>query len=130
RDNAILAVTIVAGFASSIFFPATGFLLEHYGWRTTVILLATIFAAVTIPAHMIAVPGRREHLQFKHVAPAGSTVREALRTKGFWLIATAFILNGAALSAVSVLLVTYLVQAGHAPPVAATLAGLLGILSV
>ncbi len=37
RDRALLAITIVAGFASSIFFPATGLLLERLGWRSTLV---------------------------------------------------------------------------------------------
>jgi hypothetical protein len=33
RANALLAVTVVAGFASSIFLPLTGALVDRYGWR-------------------------------------------------------------------------------------------------
>ncbi len=128
RDNALLAVTIVAGFASSIFFPLTGLLLEHHGWRTTLIILAILLAAVTTPAHLLTVPGRRQHLTRK--TAAGSSVREALRDKAFWLLAGAFVIHGAAISAVGILLVTYLLHAGHAATTAATLSGLLGLLSV
>ncbi|GIH03662.1 MFS transporter [Rhizocola hellebori] len=128
RDNALLAVTIVAGFASSIFFPLTGLLLERHGWRTTLVILAVLLAAITIPAHLLAVPGRRQHQT--RTAGAGSGVREALRDKAFWLLAAAFVVHGAAISAVGVLLVTYLLRAGHTATAAATLSGLLGILSV
>src|SRR5918994_214760 len=34
RAKAILTVTIVAGFASSVFVPLTGVLVEEHGWRT------------------------------------------------------------------------------------------------
>src|SRR5262249_46209949 len=33
RERALLAVTIVAGFASSVFLPLAGWLLDGYGWR-------------------------------------------------------------------------------------------------
>jgi MFS family permease len=130
RDNALLAVTIVAGFASSVFFPLTGLLLERYGWRTTLVILAVLLAAVTIPGHLLAVPGRRQHQTRKAATATGSGVREALHDRAFWLLAAAFVIHGAAISAVGILLVTYLQQAGHVTTTAATLSGLLGILSV
>lgn len=129
RDNALLAVTIVAGFASSIFFPLTGLLLEQYGWRTTLLILAGMLAVITVPGHLLVVPSRTRH---HHTATTrtGMPVREALRDKSFWLLAMAFVVHGAALSAMGVLLIVYLQHAGHTTAVAATLAGLLGILSV
>ncbi len=42
----------------------------------------------------------------------------------------AFTANGGAVATVAVLLITYLIQLGHSPVLAATLAGLLGVLSV
>ena len=32
---------MVAGFASSVFLPLAGFLLDVYGWRTAIVILAT-----------------------------------------------------------------------------------------
>jgi predicted MFS family arabinose efflux permease len=130
RDNALLAVTIVAGFASSIFFPLTGLLLENHGWRTTLVILAALLAVITIPGHLTAVPGRHQHHTSKTAAAAGSSVREALRDRAFLPLAAAFVLHGGAVGAVGVLLVSYLRYAGHPTTVAATLSGLLGILSV
>ncbi|WP_020525252.1 MFS transporter [Catelliglobosispora koreensis] len=129
RNNALLAVTIVAGFASSIFFPLTGLLLEQYGWRTTLLILAGMLAVITVPGHLLVVPGRARH---HHTAASrtGMPVREALRDKSFWLLTVAFVVHGAALSAMGVLLIVYLQHAGHTTAIAATLAGLLGILSV
>ena len=129
RDRALLAVTIVAGFASSIFFPLTGWLLAHHTWRTTLLILAVLLAAVTVPGHLGAVPGRRHHQAGAHVRD-GVSVREALRTTRFWLLAAAFVVQGAATSAVGVLLVAYLRHAGQPASTAATISGLLGVLSV
>jgi hypothetical protein len=39
----------VAAFASSIFFPLTGWLLDHHSWRTTLLVLAGMLAATTVP---------------------------------------------------------------------------------
>jgi len=130
RDRDLLIVTIVAGFASSIFFPVTGFLLSHVGWRTTLLILAAILAAITIPAHAVLVPSGRRRGTGHHSHVDGHTVQAALRDRVFWVLAAAFVAQAAAVSAVAVLLVTYLQQAGHAAIVAATVSGLLGVLSV
>jgi predicted MFS family arabinose efflux permease len=130
RDRALLAVTIVAGFASSIFFPLSGLLLERLGWRTTLMVLAAILAVFAVPVHARLVPGR---VQFRHQrAPSddGAVVREALRDNRFWLLTVAFVAQAAAVSAVGVLLISYLRQAGHSTTAAAGLSGLLGVLSV
>ncbi len=129
RDNAILAVTMVAGLAGTAFMPLIGLLLESYGWRTTLLILAALLAVVTIPAHALVVPGNRQHAARK-TSQHGAGVGQALRDSGFWLLTIAFVLHGAAVYSVGVQLVGYLRHAGHTTTVAATLAGLLGLLSV
>ena len=54
RSHALLALTVVAGFASTIFLPLTGWLLASYGWRPTLLILAAI-QAVTVPLHALVV---------------------------------------------------------------------------
>ncbi|HEX7743681.1 MAG TPA: MFS transporter [Micromonosporaceae bacterium] len=132
RNNALVAVTIVAGFASSIFFPLTGLLLEHHGWRTTLIILAVLLAALTIPGHALAVPARHHHHHndARHTGRSGVGVGQALRERTFWLLSIGFVAHAAAVSAVGVHLVGLLRSAGHPTAVAATLSGLLGVLSV
>lgn len=129
RDRALLSVTIVAGFASSIFFPVTGTLLAHLGWRTTLVLLALLLAVTAIPGHLSAVPARRVH--HAHAARhTGATVREAMGDVRFWLLGLGFTAQAAATSAVGVLLVVFLQHAGYGATLAAGVSALLGVLSV
>jgi predicted MFS family arabinose efflux permease len=128
RTNAILTVTLVGGLASSIFIPLTGHLVQAYGWRTTLVILAGVLAFISVPLHLVAVPARRAQLSAstaKHEPPG-----RVLRDPGFWLLAGAFVVHSAALAVISVHLVLYLIRLGHRPATAATLAGLLGLLSV
>jgi len=127
RDSALLTVTIVAGFASSIFFPLTGWLTTEVGWRPAVLILAALLAVTAIPGHVATIPDTHGG---RSGGRTGAGLSEALRDKGFWLLSLAFVLHDAAVAAVGVLLVTFLHQAGHPTTIAATLAGLLGILSV
>jgi predicted MFS family arabinose efflux permease len=129
RDRALLAVTVVAGFASSVFFPLTGWLLQQYGWRTTLALLAVLLASTAIPGHALTVPTRRAHHATAH-RRTGAGVRAALREPRFWWLTLAFVVHAAAISAMAILLVTYLRHAGQPATVAATVSGLLGVLSV
>lgn len=131
RANALLAVTVVAGFASSIFLPLTGLLVEWYGWRHAVVVLALIYGVAAIPLHALVVR-RRTHARQEpaRARERAEIVRAATRRRPFWLLVIAFTANGGAVAVVAVLLITYLVQLGHSPVLAATLAGLLGVLSV
>ncbi len=129
RNSVLLAVTIVAGFASSIFFPLTGWLTTSLGWRDALLVLAALLAATALPGHLLTIPGARSH-RTRGASRPGMRVSEALRDRGFWLLAGAFTFHAGANAAAGVLLVTFLFRAGHSAETAATLAGLLGILSV
>lgn len=126
RARALLAVTVVAGFASSIFLPLTGLLVELYGWRQALVILAAGYALTAVPLHALAVRGRAAPAH----ADRGEIVGAALRERPFWLLAAAFLTQTGAVAVMGVLLVTYLIALGHAPVFAAGVAGLLGVLSV
>jgi predicted MFS family arabinose efflux permease len=128
RTRALLAITLVAGFASSIFIPLTGHLLEATTWRETLLILAAGYAVLAIPLHAVVL--RRTGPRHRATPPRSSPRRSFLRDAGFWLLAGGFVLHAAALAIVAVHLVLYLTGLGHSPAVAASLAGLLGLLSV
>jgi MFS family permease len=133
RAKAVLAVIVVAGFASTIFMPLTGLLASRYGWRTALLLLAVLHGAVAVPLHALAVrkppmPGSRRCPSSRR--DRATVVRAALRDRRFWWLAVAFVAHGAAMSAMTVHLVGFLVHKGHPATFAATIAGLLGVLSV
>jgi MFS family permease len=127
RPSALLAVTVVAGFASTIFLPLTGWLVEHLGWRDALLVLAAIQGVVTVPLHAAVLrraPGRA------HERRGPLLLRTVLADRGFWLIGLAFTANTGAVAVVSVHLVAALTGWGHPATFAATVAGLSGVLSV
>ncbi|WP_239129849.1 MFS transporter [Planobispora takensis] len=133
RAKALLAITIVAGFASSVFFPLTGLLVAAFDWRTTLLILAAAYAALAIPLHALILPGRdhaRERADPSAAPRRSEPVRTAIRGRAFWLLAGAFLAQTGAVAVMAVLLVAYLIALGHAPVFAAGAAGLLGVLSV
>ncbi|REE97330.1 MFS transporter [Thermomonospora umbrina] len=139
RATALLAVTIIAGFASTIFMPLTGRLTDAYGWRTALLVLAVVHGAVTVPLHLLvrrppavaaAARERTEEADAGSAAERDALARAALRDPLFWTLGAAFFAQGAAVAVIAVHLVTYLTELGHRAAFAATVAGLIGALSV
>lgn len=89
--KAITRVTLMAGLASTVSFPLGHFLSERFGWQAALWVFAAISAIATVVAGMALSDTERGVIQDKveHGASTGS-VRSALRTPMFWLIAVAF----------------------------------------
>lgn len=134
RALALLAVTVVGGFASTIFLPLTGSLVEGVGWRATLLWLAVILGAVTIPLHAFAVPQGPSGGAAQARAHGGVSSREVvvatLRRPRFWLYAFAFTAHSSVITTLGIQLVSILRELGHPTTVAAGIAGLIGVLSV
>ncbi|GAA4606097.1 MFS family permease [Actinoplanes octamycinicus] len=133
RPRAILGMIVVAGFASTIFMPLTGWLNDRHGWRVTLLLLAAGYAAVAVPLHALVVrrPPRTTSTS-RRTGPVQrrTLLRAARRDSRFWWLAAAFVAHAAAMSTMTVHLVGFLTSRGHPATFAATIAGLLGVLSV
>ena len=132
RANAVLGVILVAGFASTIFLPLTAVLVEHHGWRGTLVILAVLYGVVAVPLHAFVVrkPPLASGATPSTPEDRGRVVRAALHDSRFWFLAVAFVAHAGAMSAMTVHLVGFLASKGHAVTLAATIAGLLGLLSV
>jgi MFS family permease len=151
RPKALLTLTVVAGFASTIFLPTSQLLIEGVGWRSALLVLAAVVAACAVPHALVLrrspadlglVPDGRPDYDPAPSAtglpsPAGDGDGSAYRGPAAawrhpavrWLtLATA--LEMLANAAVAVFLVAYLLEAGAPPGLAAVAAGGLGALSV
>ena len=155
RPRALLTLTVIAGFASTIFLPTSQLLIHGIGWRAALLVLAGMLAACAVP-HAVVLrrspadlgtvpdggpePGSPEPSAATrpgtvvdpedgdlsaYRGPGAAWRRPAVR----WLtVATA--LEMLANAAVAVHLVAYLLERGAAPGLAAVAAGGLGALSV
>jgi MFS family permease len=52
----ITALTLVAGFASTVFMPLTQILIDAMGWRQTLLVLGGLNLLVCLPLHALCVP--------------------------------------------------------------------------
>jgi MFS family permease len=116
RVRALTAVTLVAGFASTVFAPLTALLLAHGSWRSTYLLLA-VPLAVTIPLHWFGLKrpwtvDGTAHATDGDGAHADTHSSPDPGRHEFWLLAVAFTLAGFCVYAVVVNLVPLLTDGG------------------
>lgn len=139
RPQAMLIITMVAGFASTIFIPLTTYLVSAFGWRDALRLLALILAVSTVPLHAFVL---RRHPEVFGAEPDGSrdaqatlpevsvTTREAYRTPIFRWLTGAFALDRIALIAIAAHSVPLLLERGYSPGLVAAAAGSIGAMQV
>jgi cyanate permease len=144
RSRALLAVTVVAGFASTIFLPTSDALIRALGWRDALLVLAAALAVTTVLPHALVL--RRDPADLglhpdgavsstpsaplSRPARLGTTARWALRDPLFCWLTLAFAANSLAVIVVAVHLVPFLREHGHSSAFAAAATGALGALSV
>jgi MFS family permease len=136
--KAITALTLVAGFASTVFWPVTQALVSGLGWRHTLLALGIMNLAICLPLHTTLLPSRGARRAHRDVAlgalrPDSKKRRglgEILRTRSFWLLAFAFTANILAFSALSVHLIPLLQEKGFTPMHAVWLAAMVGPMQV
>lgn len=93
-------------------------LAEHVSWRTTYAVLAAILAAITIPAHALALRAPWPEAPPRPAEQADGSWPVA-RSRPFLMLAAAFTLNGFAICAVVIALVPLLTDRGATPTAAA-----------
>jgi hypothetical protein len=54
--RAVTALTLFGGFASTVFWPASLWLQDAYGWRATFAAYAAMHVAICLPLHVVAIP--------------------------------------------------------------------------
>ncbi len=91
----IIRVTLVAGLASTLAFPAGAALAEAFGWRAAVMVAGGVMLGVTAPLHWMACRLIRAETALEvEVAGGKGFVAAALRRPVFWGLAGLFGLVG------------------------------------
>jgi MFS family permease len=126
RVQALTALTLAAGFASTIFAPLTSALDTLLSWRGVYLTLAAVLAVITIPAHAYALRMPWVPRQEAQTARARATDRNVLASRAFALVVTAATLCAFAQYAALVNLVPLLEGRGLPAGLAAWALGLGG----
>lgn len=127
RTEALTVVTLMAGLASTIFYPLTAWLVSLMGWRDTLVALAAIVAVATILPHALIL--RRAPAHEEHPHEPSLSLGEAMRHPSFRWIALGFFCFALNVG-VNVHLVPLLVGRGFDLGTAAFVGGLVGAMQV
>ncbi len=141
RGAALALLTLLGGLASPIFIPLAGLLVPNLGWRGTVVALGLAQLLIAVSVHAVLLRRRPEDMGLMPdgiAAPAalvseeggGISLRGALGRLAFWTLAASSSLGLLAGSGVGTHQVAYVIGRGYDPVVAATLAGMVGLVSL
>lgn len=102
----IIQLTLIAGFASSLFWPLTSWIDHFLGWRLTLAVYAMANLAICFPAHLAVARWTRAMVSAPPPAAAPEPVQvyakvpEQHLAAAMWLVTAGFALSSLALSAV------------------------------
>ncbi|HEY7490876.1 MAG TPA: MFS transporter [Candidatus Tectomicrobia bacterium] len=102
----ITALTLVGGFASTVFMPVTQLLIDASGWRHALLVLGGLNLAVCLPLHALFVPGHAASrppgtpLLPAATASTAHDMKTILRSRVFWGLAIWFTASSATASAI------------------------------
>jgi predicted MFS family arabinose efflux permease len=91
----ITAVTLFGGFASTVCWPLSAYLLEQLGWREACFVYAAIQIAVSLPLHLLALPRGRD-VSTSENGTAKPTVRLHPGERGIFAVLAMVVTIGAA----------------------------------
>lgn len=115
-------------------------LIVHIGWRETMWWFGVVSMVLLIPINIVFHRHSAEHVGLAPDGPsarpagpkmpfhAGATVRNALRTPAFWLLALAVTMTGICNMVVVVHQTRMLVDIGYSLPLASVIFGMLGVM--
>ncbi len=121
--GAITSVTLFGGFASTVCWPLSAFLVEHLGWRGACITYAAIQIAIALPIHLILLPRTSAAIADKR----GGPVRlEAHEVRVFLILAAIITISSAILSLMAAHLLPLLQARGFGLSFAVSLGMIVG----
>lgn len=104
-QRSITHLTLIAGFASTLFWPLTSLLHEHLTWREVYLVFAALNLLICLPIHawLMRLSRRRKNMMATHASatPPDHVPLDAARTKVIFLLMLAgFAIEGFVLSAI------------------------------
>jgi hypothetical protein len=112
----ITALTLIGGFASTVFIPLTQLFIETLGWRGALVALGLCNGAIALPIHALWLQDRGARDPASSLATdrrrAAQAMRRALASPVFWGLAVCFFFYNATFSALTFHLVPLLSERG------------------
>ena len=129
--SAITAVTLFGGFASTVCWPFSAFLVEHFGWRATCLTYAGLHLCIGLPLYLTVIPTlRRDGTADPSDAVAPAAALLPNERSVFVVLAAVLTIAAAILSLIGSQLVTLLQGSGLALAQAVALGMIIGPMQV
>jgi predicted MFS family arabinose efflux permease len=124
--GAITQVTLFGGFASTVCWPLSAFMVDHIGWRGACAVYAAIHLVVTLPLYWFGLPANTSAAAPKSAATAPTGSLRPDHRIVFLLLAAALTLASVIMTVISIHLLTILQARGMALAAAVGLGALVG----
>ncbi len=114
----ITAITLWGGFASTVFIPLVQFLLDHWGWRDALLVLALINGLICAVAYFGFIRSEKDAIHFSHpgheniLTTDKQEVRTAIHKPVFWLLMLALTAYAGAFTAFTFHMYPLLLESG------------------
>lgn len=123
---AITTLTLWGGFASTVCWPLSAFLVEQVGWRGTCLTYAALHIVVTLPLVLAMIPKVPASATNEGTGNQSDVRLPPRERRAFLLMAGVLILGGTVMTLVSVHLITLLQARGVALAAAVSYGALIG----
>lgn len=110
--------------------PLSAFFINEFGWRMAYLFLGGLVLCVTVPASLFMKEAGPHPGSQGSAAPAGATLREALRDRRLWFLQVSWLLLGFALMIVAIHIVPYLHDGGVSLEMASLALTVYGVSSI
>lgn len=128
--RALTVLTLFGGFASTVFWPITTWLIEHFGWREAVLWLAAINLLLCVPLHLVLLPRTGGAAAAVPQASAATAPPRLWADRRFRALTVAFLAHYVVVSAIAAHLIALLLARGMSPAAAAGIGALIGPMQV
>jgi predicted MFS family arabinose efflux permease len=128
--KAVTALTLFGGFASTVFWPLSQFLLDAYGWRTAFAVYAGLNLLICLPLHLWILPRGPGADVHASAAPDPAVAARPAQPDVFVWLATALALAAFLSSALSAHVIGLLTSSGLTARDAVLVSSLIGPMQV
>lgn len=110
----ITVMTLIGGFASTVFIPLTHVLIEAYGWRGSLLFLAAVNLVICAALHVVAIPKAAGQPARHSESPSAirSDPRRVLTKPSFWCFVAMSVFQGIISTGLPIHLIPLLVERG------------------
>jgi predicted MFS family arabinose efflux permease len=112
----ITIITLVAGFASTVFIPLLHVLIDQFGWRGTILAMAALNIGICAVLHLTSIPAAPartpDRSENRATAPPLSNPRRVLAKPVFWLFVVTNVLQGIVSTGIPIHLIPIFLERG------------------